>query len=83
MLFRSIFSEDAVTAVAEAALERSTGARGLRSIVEDVMLNIMFEVPSLEGVTEVAITKEVIEKKGQPIITYSAEKEQKQAKITA
>ncbi|PIU47503.1 MAG: ATP-dependent Clp protease ATP-binding subunit ClpX [Candidatus Hydrogenedentes bacterium CG07_land_8_20_14_0_80_42_17] len=80
---RLIFSEDAVTAVAEAALERSTGARGLRSIVEDVMLNIMFEVPSLEGVTEVAITKEVIEKKGQPIITYSAEKEQKQAKITA
>jgi len=71
---RLMFKDDAIVAVAERAILRSTGARGLRSIIEDVMLELMYEVPSLEGVSEVMITRDVIEKKGQPIITYSKEK---------
>ncbi len=74
---RLIFADEAIQSVAEAAIKRNTGARGLRSIVEDVMLDIMFEVPSLEGVSEVVITKDVIEKKGGPMITYAKEKQAK------
>ncbi|MEK8023032.1 MAG: ATP-dependent Clp protease ATP-binding subunit ClpX [Candidatus Hydrogenedentota bacterium] len=74
---RLIFTDDAVNSIAEAAIKRATGARGLRSIIEDVMLELMFEIPSREGVSEVVITKDVIEKKGQPIITFSNERQMK------
>jgi ATP-dependent Clp protease ATP-binding subunit ClpX len=71
------FTDDAVRAVAEAALKRSTGARGLRSIIEEVMMDLMFEVPSLEGVSEVLVNRDAIERKGQPIISIAKEKQAK------
>ncbi|MGE5391821.1 MAG: ATP-dependent Clp protease ATP-binding subunit ClpX [Deltaproteobacteria bacterium] len=62
------FKEDALRSIAEEALRRNTGARGLRAIIEDVMLEVMYEVPSRYDVTKVAITKDVIEKKEKPLL---------------
>lgn len=62
------FNEDALQAIAAEALHRNTGARGLRAIVEDVMLDVMYEVPSRLDVTKVLITKDVIEKKEKPLL---------------
>jgi len=58
------FDNEALTAVAKAAIERKTGARGLRSILEDIMLDVMYELPQYKGKT-VTITKEVVEKTQQ------------------
>ncbi|MCE5187753.1 MAG: ATP-dependent Clp protease ATP-binding subunit ClpX [Eubacteriales bacterium] len=62
------FDEDALRAVAHKAIERKTGARGLRAILEDVMLDIMFDIPSREDVTTCRITKDVIEKVCPPLL---------------
>ena len=62
------FMPDALQAIAEEALHRSTGARGLRAIIEDVMLEVMYEVPSRVDITKVLITKEVINKKEKPLL---------------
>ena len=62
------FKEDALIAVAREALRRKTGARGLRAILEDVMLNVMYDVPSRSDITKCVITREVIEKKEEPIL---------------
>ncbi len=62
------FMEDALHAIAEEALRRNTGARGLRAIIEDVMLEVMYDVPSRMDVTKVVITKDVIEKKEKPLL---------------
>lgn len=62
------FTDDALEAVATEALQRNTGARGLRAIIEDIMLDVMYEVPSRMDVTKVVITKEVIEKKEKPLL---------------
>jgi ATP-dependent Clp protease ATP-binding subunit ClpX len=62
------FEDDAVAAIAKLALERKTGARGLRSIMESVLLDTMYDLPSLKDVTEVIITKDVIEGKYQPVL---------------
>jgi len=61
------FEDDALTAVVERARERKTGARGLRSILEDAMLDIMFTIPSMKNVKRCIITRETIEKKAPPI----------------
>lgn len=63
-----IFDEEAIDAIAQQAVDRKTGARGLRSIVENVMLDIMFDIPSIEGEKEVRITKKVIEESARPEI---------------
>ncbi|MCK5153410.1 MAG: ATP-dependent protease ATP-binding subunit ClpX [Spirochaetales bacterium] len=63
-----IFENDAIDAIAQQAVDRKTGARGLRSIVENVMLDIMFDIPSIEGEKEVHITKKVIEESARPEI---------------
>ena len=63
------FSDDAKRAIAKKALERKTGARGLRGIMEEVLQDLMFEIPSDETVSEVLITKESVEKTGEPVIT--------------
>ncbi|HGD5552362.1 TPA: ATP-dependent Clp protease ATP-binding subunit ClpX, partial [Streptococcus agalactiae] len=55
------FDQDALLAIADKAIERKTGARGLRSIIEETMLDIMFEIPSQEDVTKVRITKAAVE----------------------
>jgi ATP-dependent Clp protease ATP-binding subunit ClpX len=66
-----IFEDDAVLAVAKSALERKTGARGLRSIMESVLLDLMYELPSCKDIEEVIITKEVVEGLSNPILKYS------------
>lgn len=63
------FTEDAKQAIAKKALERKTGARGLRGIMEDVLGDLMFEIPSDETVKQILITKECVEKTGDPVIT--------------
>ncbi|RCW16830.1 ATP-dependent protease ATP-binding subunit ClpX [Streptococcus gallolyticus] len=62
------FEEDALQAIANKAIERKTGARGLRSIIEETMMDIMFEIPSQEEVTKVRITKAAVEGKDKPIL---------------
>ena len=64
------FTDGAIQAVAEKAFKRKTGARGLRSILEDIMLDIMYDLPSSEDVEEVAINEEVISKREQPLLVY-------------
>ncbi len=68
------FREDALFAVAELALERKTGARGLRSILESKLLEVMYELPSLEGVSKVVIDQGVINDKNDPILMYETQK---------
>jgi len=62
------FMPDALQAIAEEAMQRNTGARGLRAIIEDVMLDVMYEVPSRIDITKVLITKDVISKKEKPLL---------------
>ena len=57
------FDEEAIGAIADKALERKTGARGLRAIMEDVMLDIMYSVPSQKDVDKCVVTKEMVEEK--------------------
>jgi len=65
------FTEDALKAVARKAIARKTGARGLRSILEGILLETMFELPTLSGVQEVVITADVVDGKARPLYTYS------------
>ena len=62
------FTEDALRSVATRAIARRTGARGLRSIMESILLGTMFELPGLDGVEEVVINREVAESPGQPAV---------------
>ena len=62
------FKDDAVRAIAKEALERKTGARGLRAILETLLLNTMFETPAREDVYKCVVTREVVEKKEQPLL---------------
>ena len=64
------FTEDALQAIAHRAVERKTGARGLRSIIEDVMMDIMYEVPSEENIGIVTITKDCVENEAAPEVVY-------------
>jgi ATP-dependent Clp protease ATP-binding subunit ClpX len=71
-----VFSEDALASVAEKALERETGARGLRSILEEVLLDVQFELPSRRDVKKCVVTKETIEKGLSPtLVTVAVEEE--------
>ncbi|WP_262173492.1 ATP-dependent protease ATP-binding subunit ClpX [Saccharococcus sp. Marseille-Q5394] len=62
------FEDDALIEIAKEAIDRKTGARGLRSIIENIMLDIMYELPSLDEVTECIITKDSVLKKSSPIL---------------
>jgi ATP-dependent Clp protease ATP-binding subunit ClpX len=62
------FKEDAVKAIAKEALKRNTGARGLRAIIEDIMLDVMYEIPSRTDVSKCVVTKDVVAKKEEPLI---------------
>ena len=70
------FTSDALEAIADKALIRETGARGLRSILENTLVNTMFDLPSLDNVEEVVINKEVINDNKDPLVVYS-KKDQK------
>ncbi|MDR9438838.1 MAG: ATP-dependent Clp protease ATP-binding subunit ClpX [Halomonas sp.] len=71
------FREDALRAVALKAMARKTGARGLRSILESVLLDTMYEIPSLEGVSKVVIDASVISGESEPLLIYSQQEAQR------
>ncbi len=78
------FAKDALKAIAQRAIVRKTGARGLRSIIEEVLLETMFDLPSIEGVDEVILNKEVINGNTKPLMIYSkniSKTEEKDTKI--
>ncbi|HEX5775836.1 MAG TPA: ATP-dependent Clp protease ATP-binding subunit ClpX, partial [Caulobacteraceae bacterium] len=68
------FTDDALHAIAKKAILRKTGARGLRSIMEGILLETMFELPSFDGVEEVVVNGEVIEGRAQPLLIYAEKK---------
>ena len=74
------FHQDALVAIAKKAMDTKTGARGLRGIIENIMLDIMFEVPSNENIEKVIITKEVVEKQVEPIMILGPKNESKNKK---
>ncbi|HHV93674.1 MAG TPA: ATP-dependent Clp protease ATP-binding subunit ClpX [Firmicutes bacterium] len=63
-----VFEQDAIEAVADKAMERKTGARGLRTVLEDIMLEVMYEIPSRDDVVRCVITRDVVENKAEPIL---------------
>jgi ATP-dependent Clp protease ATP-binding subunit ClpX len=65
-------ADEALGAIARKAIDRKTGARGLRSIMEGILLDTMFDLPSLEGVEEVVISREVVEGTARPLYIYAA-----------
>ncbi|UYO61420.1 ATP-dependent Clp protease ATP-binding subunit ClpX [Acetobacterium wieringae] len=74
------FQQDALVAIAKKAMDTKTGARGLRGIIENIMLDIMFEVPSNENIEKVIITKEVVEKQVEPIMILGKKNNEKSKK---
>ncbi len=71
------FTEDSLRAVARRAIARKTGARGLRSIMEAILLETMFELPNLHGVEEVVVNSEVVEGRAKPLYSYAERREDK------
>ena len=69
------YTEDALVATAKKAIERKTGARGLRSIMENILLDTMFDLPSMDGVDEVLIDKDVVEGREDPVRIYAKKAE--------
>ena len=65
------YTDDALVATAKKAIERKTGARGLRSIMENILLDTMFDLPSMDGVDEVLIDKDVVEGRKEPVRVYA------------
>lgn len=65
------FSEDALKSVSKKAIKRKTGARGLRSIMENILLDTMYDLPSLEGVEEIVVNGEVVDGRAQPLYIYA------------
>ncbi|WP_028034631.1 ATP-dependent Clp protease ATP-binding subunit ClpX [Chelativorans sp. J32] len=76
------FHENALKAIARKAIERKTGARGLRSIMEAILLDTMFELPALEGVQEVVIAEDVVAGNARPLYIYS-EREKEKGSVSA
>ncbi len=73
------FREDALRAIAKKAMNRKTGARGLRSIVEGVLLSTMYDLPSIEGVSKVVLDESVVAGESDPILIYSNQSDEKHA----
>ena len=71
------FDDEALRLIAREALQRKTGARGLRSIIEGIMRNVMYEVPSVDGVSMCKVTKEVVAEKKDPVLTIDKKKSKK------
>jgi len=70
------FTDDALKAIALRAIARKTGARGLRSILEDILLNTMFELPGMDGVEEVVVNEEAVNSDAAPLIIYADQKKE-------
>jgi len=73
------FTEGALDEVATLAMKRGTGARGLRAVLEDVMLDIMYDLPSRMDVTSCTVTNDVIKSKAEPLLTFRGERKKKEA----
>lgn len=73
------FQEDALRAIAQKAIIRKTGARGLRSIIESILLETMFDLPAMEGVEEVVISEEVVNGNTQPLYIYADKSHEEKA----
>jgi ATP-dependent Clp protease ATP-binding subunit ClpX len=73
--------EEALKAIARRAIERKTGARGLRSIMEGILLDTMYDLPGMTGVEEVVISREVVEGDAKPLLIYSDREKQAPAKV--
>jgi ATP-dependent Clp protease ATP-binding subunit ClpX len=69
------YTDDAFVATAKKAIERKTGARGLRSIMENILLDTMFDLPSMDGVDEVLIDRDVVEGRKEPVRVYAEKAE--------
>ena len=65
------FPDDALKAISRKAIQRKTGARGLRSILESILLDTMFELPSMRGVEEIVVSADVVEGRAKPLLIYS------------
>ncbi|MDP7667992.1 MAG: ATP-dependent Clp protease ATP-binding subunit ClpX, partial [Rhodospirillales bacterium] len=72
---RLTFSESALEMIAVKAIDRGTGARGLRSIMENILLDAMYELPGLEGVEEIVVNREVAEGRSEPLYIYADRRE--------
>ena len=70
------FTPDALTAIAKRAIQRKTGARGLRSIMEDILLDTMFELPGMDEVTEVVVNEEAVTTSSEPLMIYGDTKKE-------
>jgi ATP-dependent Clp protease ATP-binding subunit ClpX len=66
------FRDDALRAIAKKAMERKTGARGLRTIMEQILLDTMYDLPSMEGVSKVVIDGNVIDGEAKPYMIFDA-----------
>ena len=64
------FNDDAISEIAKKAINKKTGARGLRSILENILLKTMFELPDLENVIKVTVDSASVKGKSEPIVTY-------------
>jgi ATP-dependent Clp protease ATP-binding subunit ClpX len=73
------FTDDALSAISKRAIERKTGARGLRSILEDILLDTMFDLPGLESVDEVVVNEEAVGREAKPLIIYGEKKKKAEA----
>jgi ATP-dependent Clp protease ATP-binding subunit ClpX len=76
---RLTFDPEAIAAIARKALERGTGARGLRAVLEDVMRDVMYDIPSREDVREVVITRESVNETVPPLLVLHPETKKKEA----
>jgi ATP-dependent Clp protease ATP-binding subunit ClpX len=77
------FKDDALKAIADEAIKRNTGARGLRAIIEGIMRNVMYEVPSRTDVSKCVVTKEVVLSTEEPVIVTAGEKKSKKKEASA
>ena len=75
------FNQDALEAIVEKAIERNTGARGLRSIIEEIMRDVMYDIPSNEKIAKCIITKDTVVNKAQPEITIDENKKRELPKV--
>ena len=73
------FTDDALKAIAKRAIERKTGARGLRSIMEDILLDSMFELPGMDDISEIVVNEEAVNNGAKPLIVHAEIKEKKPA----
>ena len=77
------FKADAVEAIATEAMKRNTGARGLRAIIEDIMVNVMYEVPARKEVTKCIVTRDVVTKREDPLVVTAERKGRKKQEESA